>query len=86
MTSYIIIIFSPTKVIFIDLVEIKRKVELFYEIGIKFAIIQFMMKQKVKNFENFYAAKLSFILSIVTLSKIIEPSYCWELDWESFLN
>ncbi len=45
-----------------------------------------MMKQKVKNFENFYAAKLGFILSIVTLSKTIEPSYCWELDWESFLN
>ena len=45
-----------------------------------------MMKQKVKNFENIYAAKLGFILSIVTLSKTIEPSYCWELDWESFLN
>ena len=45
-----------------------------------------MMKQKVKNFENFYAAKLSFILSIVTLSKTIEPSYYQELDWKSFLN
>ena len=58
----------------------------FWEIGIKFAIIHFMKNQKVKNFENFYAAKLSFILSIVTLSKTIEPSYCRELDWKSFLN
>jgi len=45
-----------------------------------------MKNQKAKNFENFYAAKLSFILSIVTLSKTIEPSYCRKLDWKSFLN
>ena len=54
--------------------------------GIKFAIIHFMKRQKVQNFKNFYATKLSFILSVVTLSKTIEPLYCWELDWKSFLN
>ena len=34
-----------------------------------------MKRQKVQNFKNFYATKLSFILSVVTLSKTIEQLF-----------